>query len=214
MGSWLQQRKVAKNSGGNARDFLEQEFYVDHGLKSFANPEEAIATVKNAQAICASANLRLHKFASNNKVVLESISKEDCANDLKDLDLRHDALPIQLPWEPTGALSPILWDSEIQLKDKPCTRRGMLSTVCSVYDPLGIVAPVILIGRQILQDLCRDNYGWDDPVPNELLSRWEKFSHGKGTRGFLEVDVNTQDGTHSGSNISECFEHAPQRVEL
>jgi hypothetical protein len=51
----------------------------------------------------------------------------------------------------------------------------MLSTVCSVYDPLGIVAPVILIGRQILQDLCRDNYGWDDPVPNALLSRWKKW---------------------------------------
>ena len=51
----------------------------------------------------------------------------------------------------------------------------MLSTVCSVYDPLGIVAPVILIGRQILQDLCRDNYDWDDSVPNELLSRWEKW---------------------------------------
>jgi hypothetical protein len=50
----------------------------------------------------------------------------------------------------------------------------MLSTVGSVYDPLGIVAPVILIRRQILQDLCRDNYGWDDPVPSELLSRWEK----------------------------------------
>ena len=133
--------------GENARDFLEQEFYVDDSLKSFANPEEAIATVK----------------------------KEGRANDLKDLDLRHNALPIQRSLGTYWCIESDTLGFRIQLKDKPCTRRGMLSTVCSVYDPLGIVAPVILIGRQILQDLCRDNYGWDDPVPNELLSRWEKW---------------------------------------
>ena len=48
-------KEGSQEFGENARDFLEQEFYVDDGLKSFANPEEAIATIKNAQAICASA---------------------------------------------------------------------------------------------------------------------------------------------------------------
>ena len=51
----------------------------------------------------------------------------------------------------------------------------MLSTVCSVYDPLGIVAPVILVGRQILQDLCHNNYGWDEPVLDKILYPWEKW---------------------------------------
>ncbi|CAB3985992.1 Hypothetical predicted protein [Paramuricea clavata] len=93
-------KEGSQEFGENARDFLEQEFHVDDGLKSFANPEEPITTVKNAQATCASANLRLHKFVSNNKVVLEAISNGDRANDLKDLDLRHDALPIQLELDP------------------------------------------------------------------------------------------------------------------
>jgi hypothetical protein len=168
-------REGSEEFGEQAREFVENEFYVDDGLKSFASPEEAITTIKNAQNMCASANLRLHKFASNSKTVLESIPKEDRAKDLKDLDLRHDALPIQRSLGTYWCIESDTFRFRLQLKDKPCTRRGMLSTVCSVYDPLGIVAPVILVGKQILQDLCRDNHGWDEPVPSEILSRWEKW---------------------------------------
>ena len=49
----------------------------------------------------------------------------------------------------------------------------MLSTISSDYDPLGFVAPVILVGKQILQELCRGNVDWDDPIPDELRPLWE-----------------------------------------
>ena len=62
----------------------------------------------------------------------------------------------------------------IELKDKPLSRRGILSTISSVYDPLGIVSPVILCGKLILQDLWRQNLDWDDPVPEEIFPRWER----------------------------------------
>ena len=52
---------------------------------------------------------------------------------------------------------------------------GILSTVSSVYDPLGFVAPVILVGKQILQQMCADGHGWDSPLPDELRSRWQHW---------------------------------------
>lgn len=45
--------------------------------------------------MCSAVNLRLHKFASNSKVVLEAMPVEDRSEDLKDQDLRHDVLPVQ-----------------------------------------------------------------------------------------------------------------------
>ena len=49
----------------------------------------------------------------------------------------------------------------------PCpVRRGILSNVCSVYDLLGLAAPFVLVGKQILQDLCRDKADWGDPIPD------------------------------------------------
>ena len=38
-----------------------------------------------------------------------------------------------------------------------------------------MVAPFILGGKQILQELCRDGVGWDDEVPDKLRSEWEKW---------------------------------------
>ena len=63
----------------------------------------------------------------------------------------------------------------ITLQDKPLTRRGILSTVSSIYDPLGFLAPVVLVGKQILQQICSDNSEWDTPLPDTLRSRWEQW---------------------------------------
>ena len=48
------------------------------------------------------------------------------------------------------------------MKKKPKTRRDMLSTLSSLYDPLRFVAPFILQGRKILQHSCEENLKWDE----------------------------------------------------
>ena len=62
---------------------------------------------------------------------------------------------------------------------KPFTRRGVLSTINSIYDPLGLAVPVLLEGRLLLQKLIiigksKNNekpLGWDDPLPDALLTQ-------------------------------------------
>ena len=60
-------------------------------------------------------------------------------------------------------------------KDQPMTRRGILSTVASLYDPLGFVAPVVLHGKKILQEMCHNGLGWDDSIPTTLQPTWEQW---------------------------------------
>ena len=57
----------------------------------------------------------------------------------------------------------------------PLTRRGILSTVDSIYDPNWYLAPVILKWKRILHQMCRDKLDWDDPVPDILGMEWEKW---------------------------------------
>ena len=86
-----------------------------------------------------------------------------------------DHLLDQLPME--RALG-VRWDVKsntfvfkITLKDRPSTRRGILSVVSSVYDPFA--APFILPAKRILQDLCRKGLGWDTPVSDDDLAVWQ-----------------------------------------
>ena len=100
---------------------------------------------------------------------------EDRSKDLKDLNARHDVLPVQRSLGTYWCIETDTIGFHIELKDKPLTRRGILSTMSSVYDPLGIVAPVISVGKQLLQELCHDNMEWDDPVPSHVHSQREKW---------------------------------------
>lgn len=42
----------------------------------------------------------------------------------------------------------------------------MLSMISEIYNPLGLATPLLLKEKQILQDLCRNNYNQDDKVPD------------------------------------------------
>ena len=161
--------------GDEASDFLLRDFYVDDGLKSVSTVEQALQLIQYTQAMCAKDNLRLHKFASNSKEVLEALPTNDRAKDLKDLDLRRDTMPVQRSLGIYWCIEYDTFGFLIELRDKPATRPGILSTISLVYDPLGAVSPVILVGKQILQALCRQNVSWDDPIPEDILPLWEKW---------------------------------------
>ena len=64
---------------------------------------------------------------------------------------------------------------KISLKEKPTTKRGILSELSSVYDPLDLASPFILNGRRIIQKLCQGNAAWDDTVSDEVQEKWTKW---------------------------------------
>ena len=64
---------------------------------------------------------------------------------------------------------------KVVLRNRPLTRRGILSEVSQIYDPIGFLAPVVLRGRQIMQECCILRLNWDDDLPDELASRWIKW---------------------------------------
>ena len=114
---------------------------------------------------------RLTKWISNAYDVIQSVPVSERAGSVKELDLEN--LPVE------RALG-IKWDVQsdtfhfrIVVKDQPPTRRGILSVISSIYDPLGFVAPLILPAKAILRDLCRKGLDWDDRIPLKDLERWQ-----------------------------------------
>ena len=172
-------RRAAKEAeadyGSDARKFIDREFYVDDALKSFSTEEEAISVLGRAQKMLAASNLRLHKIASNRPAVIEAFQSEDRSNNVNSLNLFVGDLPIQ------RSLG-LLWDMRtdtfmFQIEDdqKPFTRRGVLSTVNSLYDPLGFLAPITVHGRLILRELTMQADDWDSPLPKDMEIEWTRW---------------------------------------
>ena len=116
-----------------------------------------------------------HKFTSNRQGVIQQIPVSDRAEGIKDLAFSREPLPMERVLGVQGCIESDTFNFTISLRDRPCRRRRILSTISSIYDSLGFVAPVLLEGKTILQELCRNNTGWDDPVTNDIQSKWFKW---------------------------------------
>lgn len=175
-------KQTADDSEGKysqeALDTIRYNFYVDDCLKSVLTEEEGIAMVQELKAICATGGFRLSQCSSNSRSVLASIPTDERAKEVKDLDLDKDALPVE-------RVLGMRWDLETDTfffaavpKQKAPSRRSILSTLNSVYDPLGFLAPIMLAGKGILQELCRMRCGWDDAVPALMAEKWKEWLAG------------------------------------
>ena len=64
----------------------------------------------------------------------------------------------------------------------------MLSLTSPLYDPLGLVAHIILPAKKLLQELCKQKLGWDDPINDNDKERWEKWKNQ--LSGLPKITVN------------------------
>ena len=170
-------RQTAEEGRGHFNDkvidTVLRNFYVDDCLKSVETVDGAITLVQDLQALLRRGGFRIAKWISSSRDVMRSIPISDRAKEVKDIDLDQEILPIDRALGVQWCVETDTFQFKISLQDKPKTRRGILSMVSSVYDPLGFLAPLTLRPKIILQELCKLRLAWDDPVPDVLLQNWE-----------------------------------------
>ena len=137
--------------GADAKEFVDNDFYVDDGLKSLPNSQQAIDLWQRTQAMLATGNLRLHKISSNDPKVTDAFPPDDKAADLRDLDLNYVSAPIQRSLGVSWDITADAFTFTVKIGNKPFTKRGVLSIINSLYDPLGIAAPVLIQGKCLLR---------------------------------------------------------------
>lgn len=155
-----------------AAETVLRNFYIDDCLKSAPTEEEAVALVKNLRDLCMEGGFNLTKWVSNSRKLLSSIPAEHRASELKDLDLTHNSLPTERALGVQWRTEDDTFAYSIKLQDKPMTRRGILSVVNSIYDPLGFLVLVVLPAKLLLRDLCKEKQGWDEEISGKQADQW------------------------------------------
>ncbi|XP_029974911.1 uncharacterized protein LOC115408346 [Salarias fasciatus] len=89
-----------------------------------------------------------------------------------ELDLDKDQLPVERALGLQWCVETDKFKFKISASQQPQTRRGILSVVSSLYDPLGFLAPFIMPAKLLLQELCRRNQGWDEAITESFGKTW------------------------------------------
>ena len=153
---------------------VKKNFYVDDCLKSVPSEKVAVKLAQDLQSLMKMGGFRLTKWLSNSRNVLRSIPESERAPSVVSLNPCDDL--------PRDRALGINWDVNddkikfiVQVADRPFTRRGILSIVSSIFDPLGLVSPITLRAKAIVQDLCRKKLGWDDEIPLANQTEWKNW---------------------------------------
>ncbi|KAI9555910.1 hypothetical protein GHT06_018435 [Daphnia sinensis] len=115
----------------------------------------------------------LVQFLSSSRSLLDQLPSSSRL--VPELDLDFDDLP-------TERTLGYLWSCErdefvfrFEKTEEAVSKRSILSAISSIYDPLGLLAPVVLVAKIILQDIWRLKGGWDEILPADILNRWGRF---------------------------------------
>ena len=149
-----------------------RKFYVDDLVTSIDKTESAIDLAREVRNICAKGGFNLTKMLSNSREVQDSIPTEHRATMVQTVDLNHEEVPFHRTLGVVWDLHSDAFGYKIDIQNKPATRRGILSTIFSVYDPFGFAGPAILQGKRIFQEACRLTLDWDDKIPETLEDAW------------------------------------------
>ena len=151
-----------------------QSFYVDDYLRSMDNEQEAQRTSRAIRDALQMRKFTLTKWTSNYPEIVKEFIDPHTNPSPEKLKLAES--------EKERALG-IIWNKssdelgyDVCVTAKPTTRRGILSMLSSVFDPLGLASPFVLKARLIVQRLCREKLGWDEPIPDNELKEWKKWT--------------------------------------
>lgn len=152
---------------------LKNDFYVDDCFSGASNINEALEKQQQLIEITKKGGFHICKWSSNHPALLESIAAED----------REIQLPLDLNSAEKIKTLGILWDPASDCftfkvtvpTESEITKRMVASYAAKTYDPTGLVQPVVIKAKIILQELWESKVGWDESIPSSIKTDWLNY---------------------------------------
>ncbi|KAK7603897.1 hypothetical protein V9T40_004170 [Parthenolecanium corni] len=178
---FLAQRCLQKIADDNSEQFPEAaesirtEFYMDDWLSGGHSVEEALQKQKDVHRLLAEAQLPLVKYSSNSKPLLSAIDNQ-LVEALKSVEFNSETIAsiLGLKWIQDRDSIGVKIDFNLSTFTK-FTKRSTLSLVSRVFDPLGVLAPVTITGKILIQSIWRAEIGWDQVIPPAIQDKVETY---------------------------------------
>ncbi|XP_055715003.1 uncharacterized protein LOC129809212 [Phlebotomus papatasi] len=149
---------------------IKSNFYVDDGLISVPDQGTLFELKQQLIQIMDCACIKLAKFRTNCDDL-----KEMSSNDQNDLTFSdHIVKTLGMIWNPE--LDTFQYKVSLPVQSTEVSKRQMLSTLARIFDPIGLINPIVVVAKMLLQEAWSyKDINWDTPVPTDLQRKWSAF---------------------------------------
>ncbi|XP_063993427.1 uncharacterized protein LOC135171065 [Diachasmimorpha longicaudata] len=150
---------------------LKNDCYVDDLISGADTRQGAIAIQQEAEYLVQRGGFKLRQWASNDPSLLQEVPPDDINRHL----LLGDSKTLKtlgLGWNSTMDSIQYFVKSST---DVQITKRVILSETAKLFDPLGLLSPVVVIAKTFIQKLWELKVHWDTPLPPDIQEEWSNY---------------------------------------
>lgn len=143
---------------------IASNLYVDNILLVANTVEETLQKYELSKALFARIGMNLREYVSNSELVNARIPSYDRlpSGSITYLGVDYDTITDRFTVKAT-----------FPLKQDP-TKRDIVSQLNSIYDPLGIISPLLIHLKSTMREILSSNLDWNSRVPHELRDKWNR----------------------------------------
>jgi len=128
--------------------------------------------------------MNIRKWKTNDPKLQKLISERE---NLEEVKQENTTKVLGIPWDTsTDELHFKTPNVKIQ-QDAIATRRTLLQFTASIFDPLGILSPIVLKLKVLFQKSCKETKDWDVKLSSELTNEIQKWMQGAASFKGLKV---------------------------
>lgn len=166
-------KQIAIEGGTNyplAVPVIENDFYVDDVLTGSDNLVTAKELQKQLIEILENSGMQLHKWHSNCEELVSS------GEEIYNFANCEETQVLGVSWSTKSDSLYFKVDFKTsQRKDCRVTKRCVLSTIARLFDPLGLLGPIVTKAKIFLQQLWSLKLDWHEILPEKQTQEWTKF---------------------------------------
>lgn len=149
-----------------------KDFYVDDLLTGAETKDEIIRIKNEISSILAKGGFTLQKWASNDNGLLRDIPRQ-CDTTVLRLDKSDTLKTLGLSWNAED--DAFLFSIPQFNLNRRVTKRTILSDIAQLFDPMGLLNPVTVVARLLMQRMWQIKINWDESCPLDIHTTWVNF---------------------------------------
>ena len=171
-------RKTAEEFGEDFNQEVVKEIkkgmYVDDLLTSVSTESKAIEWRRQLSELLEKGGFHLTKWNSNNLAVMADVPESDRAKSIEEMKFTEPQKERVLGCYWNVKTDEFMFRTS-HIQPKVFTRRGTLSAVNSLFDPMGMLSPATLVAKLLIQKNILEGYGWDEDLSHDDTESWKKW---------------------------------------
>ncbi|XP_046145767.1 uncharacterized protein LOC114882057 [Osmia bicornis bicornis] len=155
-----------------AAQILCRDFYVDDLLTGASTIQDAASLREDLTQLLKLASLNIRQWASNHEDLLRDLPEEAINKRIR-IGEPSTLKTLGIIWD--SANDSISYEVKTQISNLHVTKRFITSEIAKIYDPLGLLGPVIIVAKMLLQKIWTIKVDWDESLPMDIHTEWKQF---------------------------------------